>query len=400
MKLIINPIFLFSIGTFIGILPYIVNSRYFNIYRTFGLNYEILLVYLIGFLSFVLGYLFIKFMFRKTYFSKYIFKKDLNLFVFVLIFISLIFFFKIIQVYGSLPIISILTGNENIEFINNIQKEVGGGLFGIFFLLIMSLIILFPYSIINKNSSKINTILFYFHLVLLFIYCTYSGKRQMLFIFFTYTFSYLLIFYFVLDNKIILKKLKYWGGIFLFIIISLFLSIGLIRTNLIEEEVSILDPIVHYASLPFINLTSIINNQSSNEYAYSFISFIDILISDLPTFIKSIFIKNTYTLENIPLIEPTSPLTVYGEIFWSFSYFGVFIFALSIGIISNYLYLKALYNKSMIYISMYSLLVWPLLSIHTYNHFKNFMFLIIPLFLIYFGNKFYINFIPRKKIVK
>lgn len=400
MKLIINPIFFFSIGTVIGILPYLVNSRYFNVYRTFEFNNEILFVYLIGFLSFAMGYLFIKFIFRKMDFSKFIVKKDLNLFIFILILISLIFFFKIIQLYGSLPIISILTGNENIEFINNIQKEVGGGLFGIFFLLIMSLIILFPYSIINKNSSKINFILFYLHLLLLFIYCTYSGKRQMLFIFFTYTFSYLLIYYFVLDNKVVLKKLKYWGGILLFIIVSLFLSIGLIRTNLIEEEVSIFDPIVHYASLPFINLTSIINNQSSNEYAYSFISFVDILISDLPTFIKSIFIKNTDTLENIPLIEPTSPLTVYGEIFWSFSYFGIFVFALSIGIISNYLYLKALYNKSMIYISMYSLLVWPLLSIHTYNHFKNFMFLIIPLFLIYFGNKLYINFIPRKKIVK
>lgn len=399
MKLIINPIFLFSIGTVIGILPYLVNSRYFNVYRTFEFNNEILFVYLIGFLSFAMGYLFIKFIFRKMDFSKFIVKKDLNLFIFILILISLIFFFKIIQLYGSLPIISILTGNENIEFINNIQKEVGGGLFGIFFLLIMSLIILFPYSIINKNSSKINFILFYLHLLLLFIYCTYSGKRQMLFIFFTYTFSYLLIYYFVLDNKVVLKKLKYWGGILLFIIVSLFLSIGLIRANLVDEDISIFDPIIHYASLPFINLTSIINNQPSNEYAYSFISFVDILISDLPTFIKSIFIKNTYTLENIPLIEPTSPLTIYGEIFWSFSYFGVFIFALSIGIISNYLYLKALYNKSMIYISMYSLLVWPLLSIHTYNHFKNFMFLIIPLFLIYFGNKLYINFIPRKKIV-
>lgn len=400
MILIINPIFLFLIGTLIGILPYLVNSRYFKIYRAFNLNNEIFFVYLLGFLSFIMGYLFIKFIFRKMNFGKYIVKKDLNLFIFVLIFISLIFFFKIIQLYGSVPIVSILTGNKNIEFINNIQKEVGGGLFGIFFLLIMSLIILFPYSIINKNSSKINFILFYLHLILLFIYCTYSGKRQMLFILFTYTFSYLLIYYFVSDNRVGLKKIKYWGSVFLFIIISLFLLIGLIRTNLIEENVSIFDPIVHYASLPFVNLTSIIAHQSSNQYAFSFMSFVDILISDLPTLIKSIFIKHMYTLENIPLIEPTSPSTVYGEIFWSFSYFGVFIFALSIGMISNYLYLKALYNKSMIYISMYSLLVWPLLSIHTYNHFKNFMFLIIPLSLIYFGNKFYINFIPRKRIVK
>lgn len=138
MKLIINPIFLFSIGTVIGILPYLVNSRYFNVYRTFEFNNEILFVYLIGFLSFAMGYLFIKFIFRKMDFLNLQLKR-LEFIYFILILISLIFFFKIIQLYGSLPIISILTGNENIEFINNIQKEVGGGLFGIFFLLIMSL---------------------------------------------------------------------------------------------------------------------------------------------------------------------------------------------------------------------------------------------------------------------
>ncbi len=395
MKTLLHPIFLFFIGSFIGLSPYIFGSSYFDVYHTFQLNNEILVVYLVGFLSFVIGNMFVKFIFsvRRKY-CPYI-KKDINTFLIVLILVSLFIFAKIISIYGSLPLLAILSGNETIAFVNQTQKDVGGGIFGVFFLMVIGLIIFFPYSVINKNKSFINKTLFYIHLPLLIIYTTYSGKRQMLFIFFTYTFSYLLLFYTKTNNVKILPKIKKIGIIFFILLISVFLTIGLIRANLTNNDISIFDPIIHYASLPFINLTSIISNQESNNFTYTFQAFYEIIFKDLPTFIKAMLFDSFGTL-NMPLIEPTSPSTIYGEIFWGFGYIGVFLYLLVIGIFSNYLYMKAIYAKNFIYITFYSLIVWPLLSIHTYNHFKNFMFLIIPFILIILGNKLYKK-IPKKK---
>jgi oligosaccharide repeat unit polymerase len=396
MFFLLNPIFLFFMGTFIGLTPYIFDSKYFHNYSTFVFTYEILVVYFIGSVSFIFGVLTMNIIYKNKNFNIFkIYKKDLNIIISFLIIISLLVFVKIISLYGSLPLLSLLIDVEDIGYVNQIQKDVGGGIFGVFFLIVIGLIIFFPYSVINKNKSFINKILFFVHLPLLVIYTTYSGKRQMMFIFFIYTFSYLLLFYTKTNNEEILSKVKRAGIISFILLIGMFLTIGLIRSNLTNNDISIFDPIIHYASLPFINLTSIISNQESNSFAYTFTALYEIIFKDLPTFIRVMIFDNFETL-NMPLIEPTSPPTIYGEVFWSFGYIGVFLYLLVVGMFSSYLYLKAIYNKDFIYITFYSLIVWPLLSIHTYNHFKNFMFLIIPIILIILGNKIY-NKIPKKK---
>ena len=392
---IINPIMLFFIGSLIGISPYFFGGDYFDMYKSFSINKEILLVYLIGFLSFAFGSVMVHLIYKKPACESRFIKKDYNIILYSLILISLVVFTKIIALYGSLPILSILLGDEIIAFVNETQKDVGGGLYGVFFLMIVSLIILFPYSIIYKNNSKANYFLFWIHFFLLLLYSTYSGKRQMMFMLFTYTFTYLLIFYNKNRDYKVLQKIKLVGIVTFSILVTVFLTVGLIRSNLMNEEVSLIDPIIHYASLPFINLTSIISNVDSNQYMYSFNAFYELLLSDLPTFFKSIFISEYKTL-NMPLIEPTSPPTIYGMIFWSFGYMGVFVYLYLVGGFVSYLYLKAVNNKNYIFITLYSLTVWPLLSIHTYNHFKNFMFLIIPLSMVVIGTYIYKKILKRE----
>ena len=392
---IIHPIVLFSIGTFIGLSPYIFSSKYFDSYSTFSVNSEILVVYLLGFISFTIGTLFIKFIFKrkiKIYIYK---KKDMNTLLAFFLLLSFFLFLKIMSLYGSLPLLALLSGNEDIAFVNQTQKDVGGGIFGVFFLVVMSLIILFPYTVINKNKSLYNGYLFWVHLVLLLLYTTYSGKRQMLFIFFTYTFTYLYLFYIKTNKEKVLQKIKKIGLLTSILLISFFLFLGLLRANLLNEDVSVFNPIIHYSSLPYMNLSNIITHQDQNINAYTWRAFVETLLNDLPSFIKYSFFNEFQTVI-MPKIEPTSPSTIYGEIFWGFGYIGVFLYLLVIGIFSNYLYMKAIYAKNFIYITFYSLIVWPLLSIHTYNHFKNFMFLIIPFILIILGNKLYKK-IPKKK---
>ena len=85
-------------------------------------------------------------------------------------------------------------------------------------------------------------------------------------------------------------------------------------------------------------------------------------------------------------------------IFLGFEYIGVIVYLYIVGGFVSYLYLKAMNSKNFLFVSFYSLTVWPLLSIHTYNHFKNFMFLIIPLTMIALGNYIYKK-IPKKRIL-
>jgi len=395
MITLLHPLTLFSFGTFIGLIPYIFGSPYFDSYRTFAFDNEILIVYLVGYTLFSMGALLVSFVYRKKSRACGVVKKDINLFLMILILLSAVVFIKIISLYGAVPILAILSGSESIAFVNQVQRDVGGGLFGTFFLMVMALIILFPYSVIYKNKSSANASLFWTHLLLLIMYTAYSGKRQMMFIFFVYSFSYLFIYYIKTNNYKILFKIKKIAAISFLLLIGMFLTIGLVRVSLTNDDVLFFDPIVHYASLPFINLTGIINNQGSNPYAYTFVTFFETLLSDLPTFIKGMVAMDFDTLQ-LPLIEPTSPATIYGEIFWSFGYIGIVIYLFTVGVFSGVLYYKSLYSQNFLYVTLYSLIVWPLLSLHTYNHFKNFMFLIIPLLLVLIANFMYKK-IPKKE---
>jgi oligosaccharide repeat unit polymerase len=395
MILLLHPIFLFSFGTFIGLTPYIFGSDYFQSYGAFQFTDEILYVYILGFFTFSGAVFFARMTTKKKFKSKNILKKDLSRFIYIVIFISILIFVKIIQTYGTLPMLAILLGSESIEFINNIQKQTGGGLFGVFFLLIYSLIILFPYSVINKNRDNVHKWLFRIHFFLLIIYTTYSGKRQFLFVFFIYTMTYLFLYYRNIQNKLMLKKIKKTAILGILVLLTIFTAIGSLREGTAaDEDKSLFDPIIHYASLPYINLSNIIIHSHENGNVYTIEAFVETSFSNLPTFIKGTLLDSMHTLE-MPLLEPTSPSTVYGEIFWNFNYIGVAIYMLFFGYIVGFIYYKAIANN-MIFVTMYALWAWPLLSIHTYNHFKNFMFLLIPLMLVIIGKEIY-DAIPKQR---
>ncbi|MEZ8653415.1 O-antigen polymerase [Vibrio splendidus] len=395
MKTILHPIFLYFIGTFIGLSPYFFGSRYFDLYGLFIFDERILAVYVVGFLSFTLGSFFFRIIYTRGDINKVFVMRNFTPFIFVLLIISLVIFLKIISVYGTIPLAAILTGGENINFINEAQKKSGSGIFGLFSLVIFSLVILLPYSIINKGTVYLSNNIFWSHIILLIIYSTYSGKRQMMFILLTYVFTYIYIYYIRVNDFYFLKKIRFSSIVIGGMVVFLFLLIGVIRSNGMDQSVSIFDPIVHYASLPYMNLTEIIRIQESNTHAFSTTSLYETLLSDLPTFIKYSFFGEMHT-QRMPFIESTSPSTIYGQLFWSFSYFGVVIFSISIGFISTLFYEKSFYGVNEAFISCYSLTVWPLLSIHTYNHFKNFTFFLIPLLLIIIG-RFVYSSLPKNR---
>ncbi|HIF9074991.1 TPA: O-antigen polymerase [Photobacterium damselae] len=389
---ILHPVFLFILGSIIGLFPHFFGSDYFNFYRGFYFNQDVLYVYLSGIISFILGCSFFKAIYWRGDKNKKIIQKDLSKVIIFIIPISILIFFKILSIYGTIPIFEVLSGDENISFINEAQKNSGGGIFGLFSLFIFVLIITLPNSYINSNINLYKKFLFFFHLTLVFIFSTYSGKRQMMFILFTYFFSYMCIYYTVVNDKKSLFKIRKAAVFFGIAVVFLFLVIGIYRSN--GEVTNIFDPILHYASLPYINLTSIVSHQDLNQSAFSVAAFNNSVLSSVPTFFRGMILDNDY-ISKIPLLESTSPSTIYGLLFWGFSYLGVVLFSICIGFWSMMIYEKAFYGKNKIYIGIYSLTIWPLLSIHTYNLFLDFTFYIFPVMMIIVGNIIYSFLLPK-----
>jgi len=279
-----------------------------------------------------------------------------------------------IKNYGGIPILMIYQG-ANINIVNKIQEQaILPGIYGLQSLLIYFQIILLPeYFLYAKNKIKRNWI--YIHTAILLFALVYSGKRQWVFIFITYFLSYLWIYTIINKNNKFLSKLIKWSFIILIISILFFSSLGLLRTNKPLNIEMIFKPIIDYASLPYMNLSNIINKANTNPYKYKKEALFDTLLMGAPSIIKRK--TNLKSIKIIPKIEKTSSNSLYGNIFWNFDYYGVVIFMYFLGLFVGYVFLKALHNNR-IFISLYSILVWPLLSIHTYNHFLNTMFVFFP----------------------
>ncbi|PSU87998.1 O-antigen polymerase [Photobacterium kishitanii] len=384
--LIVHPVILFLLGWLISISPIAFGSESFKYYN-FVVNYNVIPIYLLGLIGFCIGVYLISYLFSNFREPEKIeFYNYKNIVVFIAVF-SFIVFLSIIHVYGGIPIFNVLSGDKNISYINDIQAATGGGRFGLFLLLVFSLIILLPGLFVNKKN---NPIVFFVILFLCILYVIYSGKRQMLFVLFTYTFTYLIIFYYRTKNSYAMMTIFKIGCVFGCIIVFWFVYVGLVRTNTTMTISTVFQPIVQYASLPFMNLTNIFDFAKFNFDSNSFHSLFSFVLSDTPYIIRHVILNDSFSV-NMPLIEPTAPSTVFGMVFWLFGFSGVFCFLFLVGMLVSFIYQKALVSRNSSYISMYSLCAWPLLSIHTYNHFISFMFFILPLLMIICGRFVFLN---------
>ncbi|WP_279143898.1 O-antigen polymerase [Photobacterium phosphoreum] len=383
---IVHPVVLFLLGWLISISPIVFGSESFK-YYDFSVNYNVIPIYLLGLIGFCIGVYLIAYLFSHHRESEIItFYNYKNIVVFIAIF-SFVVFLSIIYVYGGIPIFNVLSGDKNISYINDVQATTGGGRFGVFLLLVFSLIILLPGLFINKKN---NSIVFFIVLFLCVLYVMYSGKRQMLFVLFTYTFIYLIIFYYRTKNSNAMMTIFKIGIVLGSIIVFWFVYVGLVRTNTTMTISTVFQPIVQYASLPFMNLTNIFDLAKFNFDSNSFHALFSFVLSDTPYIVRHVILSDSFSV-NMPLIEVTAPSTVFGMVYWLFGFSGVFCFLFLVGMFVSFIYQKALLSRNSSYISMYSLCAWPLLSIHTYNHFISFMFFILPLLMIICGRFIFLN---------
>lgn len=377
------------IGSFLSLLPIIVpNNKTFTYYSSFQFNSKLVTTFVLGFIFFVIGYK-ITFKLLKYSKSKLILIQLNRLPEIIIVSLLLLLVLLInIRIYGGIPILRILTG-QNISTINLAQRDSGFGTFGLQVVLLYTLIVFIQplvYKILNKSADKTVKVMVIVCLFLIAFVSMYSGKRQYIFISLLSIVSYL--YYFNMLNgskKNISKKVKkiiFKYGMFG---TGVFVSLGIIRSGLEFSIVNTFYPILNYLSLPFMNLSNIIKFHGVNNYKYSFKGFIDIITFGLP----SIFRTGNNSLYDMPLIEPTSPSTVYGSVYWHFGLPGSIIYMFILGMAFGYIY-KKLKSGNVKYIAIYSFSVWPLLTIFMYNHFLNMMYFMIPILIVSFVS-FYRN---------
>lgn len=400
--ILINPKLLLFMGTLMGVFPlFIKNNITLQFYSRFRFTNEILTIYVLGYLFFVLGFDFNYLIQKKNFVNRNYVNRNYIVIKYNEILLSLVALLIVliinIKKYGGIPLIMILSG-RNIKFVNETQMESSTGTFGIQILLIYTLIILVQPLIIGLIEKRISN---KYKKIVLLTLCAisfsslYAGKRQYMFIVFFSLFCYIYQ-YSILNNPSITKKVITYGKNIFYISVLIFILVGLIRIDKKISFTNALYPIQNYITLPYMNLSNIVIYHSINEYKFSVLALNDILAVGLPSILKS----RALSVENIPLIEVTSPSTIYGNIFWNFGYFGIIIFMFFLGTIISNIYIRSLLNRKM-YITIYSFCVWPLISIYMYNHFLNMMYYIIPIsiaILINIYDDMIIN--NRKNIIK
>lgn len=384
----IHPIFLVVIGTLIGLLPALAsNNPTIQFYHNFVKTNKIFTVYIIGLISFIVGYFISKFFVGNKVYSNLPSKPKVKT-IFVITLLLVMMLLINVKSYGGIPLLMIFNGGD-INHVNLVQSDQSSGIFGIQSLLeYISLILLLPLMIYLRTNKKntITRLIFWFQIIVLIFSEVYSGKRQGMFILLTTIMSFLWMNAVLNEDIKKIKRIKRRGILFVILTFFLFTIIGLVRSGVNMNFQSIIFPFENYATLPYLNLSNIILLSNFNPYKFTFSAFKDTVLNGAPTFFRGQHIS----ISIMPLIEPTSPNTIYGEIFWNFQYPGIIIFMILVGCFTGFVYKKAISNNKL-YMSIYGLCVWPLISINTYNHFLNMMFLLIPVIIV-FLIKFYEDF--------
>lgn len=297
-----------------------------------------------------------------------------------------------IQLYGSIPILSFITGYD-ISMVNERQQDSSYGQLGLLTLSVFTLNGIIALYMSNQvKSKKIFKIILYFSLILIIFASIYQGKRQGLFIniclaaFCSTAITnnpfngYLKMFDFAPKSN---KKTLFYVLISIFIAI---IFIGYISKIRIGDEVDSIfmvgfNEVARYLSFPLINFETQVLQSGLGPGSFS-------LLAVFGSFIPSKSMEQFSDLipsGGIPSAEPTAGSGFIGVISWYLGLPGVVFFCLIFGYICGVLYRKSRLNRLSMLI--YGQVVWTLVAAHSYNHFLNLIFIPLPaliFFIIYF----------------
>ncbi|MFM5662155.1 O-antigen polymerase [Aeromonas veronii] len=387
---LISPLSLFFLGSVFGILPLFDLSFTYNYQHSINV-FRVLNVYMLGGAGFFIGSLLYYISPRQRAETKSIgidiavYSKKYNYLILCLVLCLLIIVTINIIKYGGIPILMLINGLSASE----INERQAGFTFGIQSILNYQLIFLLAIKYIASQEAKKP---FFSYVVslscfVLFFSMLYAGKRQFLFMAFVMLSGLAFIEAGIHKNKKLQNRMIRVSSIGLLFILFVFVLYANIRDGEGQSSNNWYGPLLHYLTLPLLNLDRIIQESDLND---NFLGLIDLsmgVLSDVPYSFRD-YITSGYSgvIYNYPLVEKTSPISLYGMVYWGWGKFGVFSYSAILSIVINYFYMK---RFSSIYCRvLYCTCIWPLISLHTYNHFISFMYFFLPLMIFYFIYRF------------
>lgn len=369
-----HPVFLMGLATSAALFPYflwIFDEK--NQYYDYQLSLGPLIVWLVGFAGFVFG----SQMAHQFYSASQRFDFELATVNRVLVPITLMVMILavcVIYSYGTIPMVSYFYGGYTVWDANNSQINSQQGLMGLF---AASHIVASAFAATNLAQRRYKKVSIFWPVVLLLLLTLVSlvsGKRQGLFMLFTMVTAALI--YWPSPKKRSVPRLSAKSAvgwvIGAIILVSVFGMIGRVRVD-VEDERSGVKQILNYLEYPLINLehqTAMAAVPLSQDY-WSF----GPLVRLLPySFIQDLLANDPRPM---PLLESGAGSGFWGEVYWHWGYAGLVFVSVFIGFFTTVLFVLA--KTRTLFFIIYLLCVWPLMSGHSYNHFFNLVFFMLPL---------------------
>ncbi|KAB2849776.1 MAG: oligosaccharide repeat unit polymerase [Ignavibacterium sp.] len=290
----------------------------------------------------------------------------------------------IIKLYKGVPLVQYLNGSIDVSSVNQLQQKGFVGQFGLYSVTNLLLIANFSFQIfLNKYFMK----KFQWKTLLTFLAFSFgilmSGKRQGAFIAFFFIAGSALMF-----NAMPVAQKQYKdrtlfiimiSAISLLMLIFLFGFLGKIRT-FGEITDSALLQIISYLEFPLINFEWQLYSFGINPAERNMLP---LLSGFLP---YKYLVKGDYYLPFTEIVygfrypQPGIGAGIYGPVHLAGGISSIIVFSIVLGYFSKLIYLRARNNWR--WNLPYSMMIWPLLSSHSYYHFASLIFFWIPFILI------------------
>lgn len=279
--------------------------------------------------------------------------------------------FTIAAYAGGLPILSIISGSQEISALNEAQADALPGLYGIHAMMTalmeycLGLLILKSLLLNNKAGVRI-----FLGSIVVVLATIIEGKRQGLAIFICFL-GVIIFAAAKLQRGNFSRQYKRALRLFVGLALLSFMAVAYVTFVRLDAagygEEAIQEPL-RYASMPLINLESLSSVAGWWGLELNLFKPLDFLLPAKLGFERGV--------ATIPVPEPTSPSGFFSMayLYWG-GVLGLSVYALAVGLFSGYVFFKA--AASPLFLLFYGFIVWSLLMSHIYNHFLTITF--IPL---------------------
>jgi oligosaccharide repeat unit polymerase len=380
-----RPETVFLLGTCQALLPYVIwrirgpNEAYF-----YDISYIPCVIYIIGYFAFVLGAWLVGRKLRQPERGCPLSYDLLRTFLICLIGLGGVELFLAMKTYGGLPLLNYLEGNIDVWEINARQSQAPFGQLGLLTLTVFILTGIMLIVVVHPNvPSLFSKLLFITYLGLSWLITSMAGKRQ----------GFLMCLFFLLAGVSIrignpMRRLLRFVGVAdalartrmaglltalcgSLLVLTYVATLGALRTGVGKFGIGI-HGITQYMEVPLINFEHQCDLVGFGPYTFS----VKELFEGFLPYRTSEALGLGELREAILFPEPTASAGLYGPLHLYTGLGGCILFALLLGGMCKFVYVKARTNDLCLLI--YSQCAWPLFVTHSFNLFLILLYVPAP----------------------